>query len=186
MPETARRPTLGSYTSGNGYFWTGVTFAIVVIVLYAILSGYTASLNDQVASLDGQLDQSEKSRDKQVEQLLMDAQKQSSVMRSLLSGKIYWSQALSTMEQMTQSSVTFTRLVGSVTDGTIKFSATAPDYATVARQIAAFSSGPGIRDVSIDSVKTDVATGDVVFDGALLIDTRAMLNKQVVKTTPTP
>ena len=185
LPETERRPTLSSYTSGNGYFWTGISIGIGVIIIGAILGGYAANLNDKIATLDGQLDQNERSRDRTNEQTLLDAQRQAKLMRSLLNSKVYWSQALNQMDRMMQSSVTLTRLEGSATKGVIDFSATAPDYASVARQLAAFTAGTGISDIMVNSVKTD-PSGLVEFDGKLTIDTAALLNKKQAKTTPTP
>lgn len=180
MPETARRPTLRAYTHGNAYFWTGITIGITVLIVSAIFGGYAANLKDSVAALDGKLDASEKARNRDQEQKLAAASKQSKVLRQLFANKSYWSQALASMERMTQSSVAFTQLSASLTKGVITFSGTADSYATVARQLAAFVDGTGIKDATLKSVRARTA-GGVEFDGELQID-----NKQLVLHTPTP
>lgn len=172
MPETERRPTLASYTSGNTYFWTGIAIGVFVLVVFAILNQYGANLTGQIAKLDGQLDQTEAQRNKTQEQTLLDAQQQSRTMKTVLSSKAYWTQALTAMEQMMQSSVTLTTLDASATKGTIGFSATADTYTSVAKQLAAFAAGTGINDVSVSSVKS--SQGRIEFQGVLTIDPKLL------------
>jgi hypothetical protein len=179
LPETQRRPTLASYTSGNSYFYAAVTLGVVFLVLSAILGGYKANLNDQIAALDGKMSVQENARNKTQEQELVNASKQSNVMKGLLAGKLYWSQALDRMQQMMQTSVTMTDFDAQAAKGTITFRATADSFASVARQLAAFVAATGVNDITINSIKS-VSAG-VEFDGILLIDTNAMLKKQQPK-----
>ena len=177
MPETERRPTLSSYTSGNAYFYAAVVLGAVILVIGAILAGYKANLKDQIDVIDGQMSVSESERNKQQEQELIDASKQSRIMKELLSNKLYWSQALERMEQMMQSAVTLTQMDATATKGTISFKATTDSYASVARQLAAFIAATGVNDISINTIKA-TSQGTVEFDGDLLIDTKSMLKKQ--------
>ncbi len=179
MPETQRRPTLASYTSGNSYFWFGVTIGAVVLVASAVFSSYAANLQTRIDELDGQLQANEESRNKDQEKVLLDVQKQSRSMRTLLASKIYWSQALDRMEQMARTSVTLTSLNASVAKGLIAFRATADGYASVARQLRAFTEGTGISDITVQSITTN-PDGTVEFTGELIIDAKTML----YKTTP--
>jgi cell division protein FtsL len=176
LHETQRRPTLASYTSGNGYFYAGVVIGIVVIVVGAILGSYKANLNDQIAKLDGQLKLSEDSRNKDQEKQLMDLAKQSRIAKSMLASKIYWSQAFGYLEKMIQPEVQLKTLEADVAKGTITFQASTPTFSSVARQIAAFTDGTGISDVAVDSVKA-TPKGDVEFTGHLIIDQKTLLNK---------
>lgn len=177
MPETQRRPTLASYTSGNNYFWLGIALGAIVLIVGAIFGSYTANLKDEIATLDGKLDASEQSRNKDQERILIDAQKQSRLMQQLLSSKLYWSQALASMEQMLQSSVELTRLDASSEKGTIGFNAVTDSYASVARQLRAFADGTGINDITVNTVTAN-AQGRVEFDGELKIDTTKLLQKE--------
>jgi len=177
LPETQRRPTLASYTSNNRLFWSGVVLGLAVIVGGAVFGGYAANLQERIAELDGQLDATEKARSKEHESALIDAQKQSRILRQLLATKQYWSQALASMEAMMQTSVTLTQLDASAPKGTIGFRAVADSYAAVARQIKAFSEGTGINDMAARTVKANT-DGKVEFDGELKIDTAKLLNKE--------
>ena len=173
LPETQRRPTLASYTSGNRYFWTGVTMGIVIVVVTAILSSYAANLEDSIASLDGQLRQTEEQRDRALERDMVNAQQQIKVVGTLLEGKRYWTRALDLMERMLRSSVRLDRMEATAADDTITFHAVADSYATVARQLRAFIDGAGVTDISVNSVRT--TPGGVEFDGVVTIDTQSVL-----------
>ncbi len=180
MPETERRPTLSSYTSGNAYFYAAVVVGVVILVIGAILAGYKANLEDQISVLDGKMSVGESSRDKQKEQELIDASKQSRIIKDLLTNKLYWSQALERMQQMMQAAVTLTEMNATVTKGTISFRATTDSYASVARQLATFIAATGVNDISVNNIKT-TSEGTVEFDGELFIDTKSMLTKQQPK-----
>lgn len=176
MPESQRRPTLRSYTSGNKYFYGAITVGIIVLVMSAIMGSYRASLTDSINTLDGQMTAGEQARNKDNEQRVIAASQQSKVMKRLLANKRYWSQALQRMQQMMQSSVTLTRLDAVADKGTIGFQATADSYASVARQLAAFAAATGVNDITISTIKT-TTRGTVEFNGTLLIDTKTMLSK---------
>lgn len=181
MPDVQPRPSFRSYTSGNGYFYAAVVLGVFVVVAYATLAGYRANLNDQINTLDGQLQATEDSRNKTQEEALVAAAKQSSLMRQLLGSKIYWSQALGAMEQMTQSSITLQSMDASSNKGTIGIRGTADTYVSVARQLAAFAAGTGVRDITLTSVKT-TPQGNIEFNGEIQIDTKVLLNKSTTKS----
>lgn len=180
MPETQRRPTLASYTSGNTYFYTAVALGVLFLVIGAVLGSYRANLKDQINALDGKLSTGEQARNKSQEQELIDAAKQSIVMKDLLANKLYWSQALERMEQMMQSTVTLTQMDATFLKSSIVFRASTDSYASVARQLAAFVAATGVTDISVKTIKANTQ-GNVEFDGELLIDPKSMLMKQSPK-----
>lgn len=177
LPETQRRPTFSSYTSGNSYFYTAVALGVAVVVVSAILGSYKANLRDRISVLDGKLEASEKARNKNQEQELIAASKQSGVIQQLLNNKLYWTQVLDKMGQMAQTSVALTSMQATADQGTIAFRAVADSYASVARQIAAFVAATGVEDISVTSIKSS-SRGGVEFGGSLIIDTKTMLNKK--------
>lgn len=177
MPETQRRPTLRSYTSGNAHFWFGVVLGLFVIIVGAIVGGYQANLEDRIATLDGQLQITEDTRDKDKEKALLDVERQSRIMRELLASKLYWTQAFSAVEGMMQAGVRLTSLEGSAADALISFQATANTYADVARQIKAFSDGTGVTDLTVSKITTS-QQGGAEFSGELRIDTSELLNRK--------
>lgn len=183
LPETQRRPTLRSYTSGNALFYAAVVIGIGTFVVSAILGGYKKNLQGKLDTIEAQLDASEANRDRDQEKELVAVAKQSSIMKQLLNSKLYWTQALSRMEQMAQSSVTLTAMQADATKSTITFRATADSYASVARQIAAFTAATGIDDIAINSIKS-TPSGRIEFNGVLSINAKSMLTKPIA--TPTP
>jgi len=175
IPDIQKRPTLGAYTRGNRWFWSGVGLGVALIVIWAIFNGYAGNLQDQIAKLDGQLIANEKMRDKDKEGDLIAAYQQSKVFRQLLAGKSYWSKALLSMEQMTLSSTVFTQLSASLVDQTITFQGSSTNYQAVARQLASFTANTGITDVSLQNIKT--TPGGVEFNGILKLDSKKLINR---------
>jgi len=187
LPETQRRPTLRSYTSGNTYFYFAIAIGAVILVASATLGGYKASLLKDIERLDGQMTVSENARNKDQEKALVAASKQSKIMKQLLSGKIYWSQALQRIEQMMQSSVQLTRIEADANKGIVAFKAKTDSYASVARQLAAFVAATGVKDIKVETIES-TSTGAVEFSGELSIDAKSMLMKEqpAVSKTPAP
>jgi Tfp pilus assembly protein PilN len=182
LPETQRRPTLRSYTSGNSYFYFAVFLGALILVFSAVMGGYKARLVERINELDGTMETSEKARSKDAERELIAAAKQAKIMKQLVDSKLYWSQALDRIEQMLQTSVVITSLEGDAAKGTVAFRAIADSYASVARQIAAFVAATGVNDVQIGKITT--GTIGVEFDGELTVDRKALLMK--AGPTPTP
>lgn len=181
MPETQRRPTLRSYTSGNSYFYFAVFLGAVILITSATLGSYKRSLVDQIDVIDGKLRTQEQARNKDQEKELTAAAKQSKMMRQLLAGKIYWSQALESIGKMMQSSVRLLSIEGDVDGGIVAFTATAGSYSAVAQQIASFIAATGVKDITVGGIEA-VPDGSVEFSGELMIDTKTLL----MKSTPLP
>jgi hypothetical protein len=185
LPETQRRPTLRSYTSGNSYFYFAVFLGAVILVVSATLGGYKASLLKDIERLDGQMSVSESARNKDQERQLIAASKQSKIMKQLLGSKLYWSQALQRIEQMMQVSVQMTRIEADSAKGIVAFQARTDSYASVARQLAAFVSATGVKDITVENIES-TSEGAVEFSGELVIDTKSMLMKDQPATSRTP
>lgn len=170
LPGTQQRAnSVSSYTTGNGYFWTGIVLGLIVLVVGAILGGYARSRQDALNVLDGDFSVLEQKRDKVHEKVLIDAQQQSSTITQLLDNKVYWSQAFNRIESLLQSSVKLTQLTADADKSSIVFSATAANYTAVSRQIAAFVSATGISDITVNSVATQ-QNGEVLFNGEISLD----------------
>lgn len=185
LPETQRRPTLRSYTSGNSYFYFAVFVGVLTLVVSAVLGGYKSSLIDQINKIDGTMATVDKARNKDQEKQLIAASKQSKIMKQLLSGKLYWSQALQRIEQMMQTGVALKSITANADKGTIEFQASADTLASVARQLSAFVSATGVSDIAVNTIQSEAA-GSIRFSGILTIDKQAMLLKAVSTPTPTP
>lgn len=185
MPETQRRPTLSSYTSGNAYFYFAIFLGAIILVASATLGSYKANLSKEIESLTGKMNTRDKTRNKEQEKELVAAAKQSKVLQQVLANKIYWTQAFDRIEKIMQSSVILTGLDANFEKGTITFKATADSYASVARQLASFAAASGISDVAVERMES-TQTGGVEFTGIITLDTKAVLLKAGAKASPKP
>ncbi len=181
LPESERRPTLRSYTSGNKYFYIALVLSALILVASAILGSYKRSLSDQIDVVKASIVTGEKARDREQEKVLITASKQSKIMKQLLDTKLYWTQAFKRIEQMTQTSVKFLNIDAKLAKNSIAFIATADNFATVAKQLAAFSAASGVKDFTIGKIET-LSTGGIKFSGEIFIDPKIML----MKATPSP
>ena len=183
LPDTERRPTLSTYTSGNTFFYIAVVVGAFILVASATLSTYKANLREKIDAVRAQIVTQDNARNREQEKTLIAASKQSKILSDLVSNKLYWSQALAYIEQMTQSSVKFINFDAQVAKGTISFKATTSNYTIVAQQLALFAKGVGISDFSIGKIES-TAKGTIEFSGELNIDTKTLLMK--AKPTPSP
>lgn len=185
MPESQRRPTLRSYTSGNSYFYFALFLGAIILVASATLGGYKKNLTEKIDAVRGQLSAQEKARVAEQEKALVAASKQSKIMKQLLDNKLYWSQALQRIEQMMQVSVKLTGVDATAEKGIVSFRASADSYASVARQLAAFAAASGVKDMVINNIESTTG-GSVLFAGDLIIDTKAILMKTKPSPSPKP
>jgi hypothetical protein len=183
LPENQRRVTLASYTTGNTTFYFGVALIVAMGITGAVLRSYSASVEDDIARLDGQLENTEQSRDRKQEAELLEVNKQSKLFNSLLTSKLYWTQALGTIEQFTQPSVRIKQLEASATKATIVFFAITDSLTSVSRQLASFQAATGTKDVLIKSIKA-TPEGTIEFAGEIQIDVNNFLRKANERAQP--
>src|SRR3989344_5882996 len=130
----------------------------IVFVIAAILAGgfsfYANSLEDKLTALDTEIIALEQKRDKQAEQNILVFNKQVSMLSGLLANHAYWTTAFSKIEGLLQNQVQLNSMTTSLSDSKIDFGATALNYTTIARQIAAFLSDESIEDIALNRVST--------------------------------
>lgn len=103
--------------------------------------------------------------------------------QTMLDEHVYWTQWFSYLERSTLQSVYYTNFSGS-TNGTMNLQAIAPDFATVAQQIALFQSLPEVTAVEVNtatrsgSLDATTEAGTVQFSVSLQVDP-AILHYQV-------
>lgn len=151
LPETRKKIEL--ITPGENRLLTigGVIFAIIAVLAGGIYF-YQTTLEDELASLDTKIVALEQQRNRQAEQNILVFNKQLSMLSDLLDNHIYWTTGFAKIEGLTQTQVQFDTLTAAVGDNEIGFEATAANYTTVARQIAAFLSDESITDVTLSRV----------------------------------
>ena len=158
-----------------------MTVGGVVLTTVAVLAGgmyfYQNTLENRLTSLDAEIIALEQQRNKQAEQNILVFNRQVSMLSNLLNEHAYWTTAFSKIEGLTQAQVQFETVVATLTDNKIDLKAIAPNYTTVARQIAAFLSDDSIRDVNLSKVNV-LTSGRLEFAMQLIFDKSKFLKNR--------
>lgn len=179
LPETRRRIDI-KVPGENRFVFIGTAILTVTLILFLGIKLYNSSLINKIASIDNDLANLEKQRDKTSEASLLLLDKQLSLISTLLNNHIYWSQGLAKIEGLLQNQIQFETLAASTIDNKFTFKALAANYTVVARQIAAFISDESIKDTSLNSVNT-LTNGKLEFNMKLDLNRPKFLNQQDIK-----
>ncbi len=175
LPETRKK--IEVITPGENRL---ITIGGVVLVIIVILAGglyfYKNSLEDKLLVLDTEIIALEQQRNKQAEQNILVFNKQASMLSNLLGNHAYWTTAFSKIEGLTQNQVQFNTMNASLVNKRLDFRATAANYTTIARQIAAFLSDESITDVSLNQVST-LTNGRLEFNMQITFNGNKFLQK---------
>lgn len=176
LPETRRKIEI--ITPGeNRLLIIGAAVFVMVAVLAGGLYFYKNYLENKLVSLDAQIVALEQQRNKQAEQNIIIFNKQVSMLSDLLNKHYYWTTGLSKIEGLTQGQVQFDNMTAAVADNKIDFKATAANYTTIARQIAAFVSDESIKDINLNKVNT-LTNGRLEFTMQIMFDKSKFLKNR--------
>lgn len=153
LSETRKRIEIRTPGENRLRTW-GILLLVLVLCVFFVCKWYSRSLNTQIATLDGQLTDLEQKRDKEAEKTLLTFNKQADLMAELLKNHIFWSRAFSKLERMLQNSIRLKTFSGSAAKQSFQFTAQAPLYSAIARQIASFMADGGVQDVIIGGIKS--------------------------------
>lgn len=154
----------------------GMVFVLLIAGLYFGLMFYKNSVLSSISRIDEQLMALEKSRDKKLEQKLLDLNQQLAVVGPLLSSHIFWSQALTKIQNLTQPQVQAQTLNADSVGKKITLKAVAANYTTIAKQIAAFYTDEAITDIVLNKAQ-NLTTGRIEFTMQLIFDPNKFLMK---------
>lgn len=176
LPETRKKIEI--ITPGENRL---LVVGAVVFAIAAVLAGglyfYKNSLENKLVSLDAQIVALEQQRNKQAEQNLLVFNKQISMLSDLLNKHPYWTTGFSKIEGLTQGQVQFDSMTATMAANRIDFKATAANYTTIARQIAAFISDESIKDVNLNKVNT-LTNGRLEFTMQIMFDKSKFLKNK--------
>lgn len=176
LPETRKRIEI-QVPGENRYITIGIVVLVFIVGVTVALKLYAGTLDDQLAALDKQIADQELSRNKKAEQELLAVSQQATVMKQLLSGHIFWTNAFSRLSRLYQADMRIKSFNAVSSPSSLKFSATASSYTTVARQLASFLADDGVKDVTLGNIRSS-ETGAVEFSVELIMDTQKLLLKQ--------
>lgn len=175
LPETRKKIEV-NVPGENRLVYIGSALLIVVIGLFVVLNGMTNTLEKQIKDKNAQLVQLNTSRDKEIEGQLSALSKQTALIKNFLDSHVFWTNALGKVQQALQQQVEISLLSGNLVSHEISLSALAPDFTTIARQIASFTADDGIKDVEVSNAKSDNG-GKYGFTIKIIFDPEKYLKK---------
>lgn len=180
LPETRKKIEI-RIPGQNKFLIFSFVFSLIVLVAYFSLFSYESSLNSKSSFLDSQLSAIEKSRDKTAETNLLNLSSQLKIINPLLNNHLIWSDAFAEIQNLTLPQIQYEVLNANFDSKKYVFKATAANYTTVAKQIAAFYGSDTFTDVALDKVSSQ-PSGRVEFMLELIFDPNKFLIKPIPQT----
>lgn len=175
LPETRKKIDL-HMPGQNKLLFLALFFLALIAIVYLLLLGYKNSLLSAVTSIDSQLAELEKSRDKKLEFRLLDLQKQLLVINPIIDSHVFWSEALGKIQSVIQPQVQVQLLNSDMNSKKVVIKGLASSYTTVARQIAAFYTMEAVTDITLNKIQAQ-PTGKVEFTMEVKFDVNKFLLK---------
>lgn len=176
LPGTKKR--LGIRIPGeNRFLYIGSAILGAVLVTSFAFGSYQKSLEDQIAAVDAQILEIERTRDKKAEQDIVMLRLRLETVKKLIDEHIYWTEAISHLTNLIQREVQLSSFNGEAGKGEIAIKGRALTYTVLARQIASFLADEGITDLTLGSISPTLQ-GDIEFNISLKIDNNKFLFKK--------
>ncbi len=181
LPENRRKIDV-KVPGQNRLIGIGMGFLIVVILIYGGLILYGKSIDKKIESADKQLAEiaTQASAKKDSMEALNIISKQMAITEQIINNHTFWSIAFSKIEDRLAGAVQFKSLSAQAADATLNIRASTDTYATIARQLAAFTGTDGVTDVSLDGVNT-LTTGKLDFNTKLTFNKEKFLKQNKKK-----
>ena len=168
LPETRKKIEITT-PGENRLITAGGVILLITLVFAGTLYFYMKSLENKLEVLDTEIVALEQRRNKQSEQNILIFNKQVSMLSNILNSHAYWTTAFSKIEGLLQNQIQLNNMTTSLSDSKIDFGATAANYTTIARQIAAFLSDESVKDVALNRVNT-LTNGQLEFNMQIIFD----------------
>jgi hypothetical protein len=175
LPETRKKINV-KIPGENRMIYIGSTLLLIVFSLFFYYHSRVSSLETKIMDLDQQIAAVEKGRDKKTEAQLAELKKQTMLLTKMLSEHIFWSQAWTKLEGLISPQLQIKDLSLSSAKEEISFSAKAPSYASVAKQLAKFNNDDAIKDTVVSGIRL-ANVGAAEFDIKLSIDGKKFFKK---------
>ena len=176
LPETRKKIEITT-PGENRLITAGGVILLITLVFAGTLYFYMKSLENKLEVLDTEIVALEQRRNKQSEQNILIFNKQVSMLSNILNSHAYWTTAFSKIEGLLQNQIQLNNMTTSLSDSKIDFGATAANYTTIARQIAAFLSDESVKDVALNRVNT-LTNGQLEFNMQIIFDRTKFLKSK--------
>lgn len=166
------------------------TVLIIGVLIFAVGIGFSLfawlqvkAKEEKIAALNVEIEQIEKSRIVKDEQTIIAFRKQLAPVGSILDNHIFVSQGLTALEGLIHSKVQVKNLSIQAQEGFVSVRGFAPDYTTIAQQLATFlRKNKHVTSAVLGGMQTNNA-GGLDFDVSLSVNSDAFFKKQ---PSPTP
>ncbi len=171
----------------NRLIYWGVAAIVLVGAVFAGLTVYTQRLEGNITDLDGRLasQNQERQQFESASANMAAFSKQSSLASSLISGHLFWSKAFAKLQSLSQPQFQMSAFSASAPKKEMVISARAPNYTTIARQLAAFVADDAIKDVTLTNAKAS-NLGGLEFGIQIEFDEAKLLKAAPVRKSTTP
>lgn len=176
LPETRKKLEI-KVPGVNRPLYFAFTLLIIIIVIFALLIFYTNSLNNRIVSLDQEINSIESKRDKEAEKRILTVHSQLNNVNQVVNSHLFWSKGFGRIESLVIPQIRFDTISANFNERKFDFIALAPNYTTVARQIAAFFTDDALIDVSLNKI-TVLPTGFLNFNMRLNFDPEKFLKQK--------
>lgn len=177
LPGARKKLEITGEPGQNKLLFFSFIFIGFILAIYGGLVFYTGSLTNQLNAIESQLVVLEKSRDKTGEEVLLNLQAKIQVVKLIVANHISWSDGLKRIQNLINPQVQLTNLNGSVDKGAYNFTAIAPNFSTVAKQIAGFYSDNTVKDLILGRVSS-LTAGKLKFDIQVIFDVDRALRRR--------
>ncbi len=158
LPEKTKRVEIRTQRK----LGSGVSWLVLVLILYGAILFYNRSLEVRVQELDAQFSAFNQSRNRAQEDRLKEVESKLNRGQTLLGEHALWSKGFEKVQALTLPSVQFLSLNASLPELKFEFRATAPNLTAIAKQGANFLSDGSVKDISISQLKI-LTTGRTEF-----------------------
>ena len=177
LPETRKKVEMKIPGENRPVVFASI-FAGLILIVYFGLWAYNNKLKGDLDRIGAQLTELEKSRNKTEEANLLRVREQLKVVKPLIEGHVMWSEGFAKLQGLIHPQVYIDSLTAQIEKGEFVFKAYAANYATIAKQIAAFYSEETIKDVNLGKI-TGLPNGKLEFNIQLAFDIDKMLKKNM-------
>lgn len=177
LPETRKKVEMKIPGENRPVVFASI-FAGLILIVYFGLWAYNNKLKGDLDRIGAQLTELEKSRNKTEEANLLRVREQLKVVKPLIEGHVMLSEGFAKLQGLIHPQVYIDSLTAQIEKGEFVFKAYAANYATIAKQIAAFYSEETIKDVNLGKI-TGLPNGKLEFNIQLAFDIDKMLKKNM-------
>lgn len=177
LPESRRRLEI-SVPGENRPLYYGGAVLLLVLLIFAGLKLYTASLASQLSETDAEINTIEGQRDKKFEKEALLLNKQFSLVGNFLQNHLIWSNALINIQNLTPPQIQLKTVLGDVNESKMEIIGRASSFTTIAKQIAALLSNEAVTDVALDKI-SNFSDGFLEYSMRVVFDkNKFLLNKE--------